>query len=549
MKKVLIFTLLCMSLSDTKGQVFNSIYNTFQTKCISCHSNTGRSGNLDLEGSGATLSDKKIAVFNNLFNKTPSNAAAAAKNYKLVYPGRADMSFLFHKINNGFEPALSLGANEGATMPRSGSSLTNTEKEFIRQWILYGANQNTTVPEGLVRAYYDTTGRALAAFPQGAPAPPAATEGFQIKMGPFFLAPQGRAGSELEYYQKHELLNLTQTQEVNRLNFLFSNYSHHFIIYNFTNNGGSAVPDGLRLDPNHSNVGLSAAVQEPTDLKLPAKTAFKWEAGRVLDLNSHYINYDATHVYKAEAYVNVYTQPVGTARQEMRSLLLANTNLNIPANNQTITAESSLQLGTGKIYTWGVMGHTHKYGTGYKVFRRLANGTKGEILYDAACSNGIPGCSAPSFDYRHIPMRYYEPFLPIALNPGFIHQASWRNYGTTAVNFGPTSNDEMMVLIVMYLTDTTGLPTAAVDLPLTDKEVTIAPNPMSDKTTLTWHTATIGRCRLRLFDLNGREVQSVQSFLGGESIDIQRNTLVGGVYIYQLEDTKGHRKQGKIVIE
>jgi Secretion system C-terminal sorting domain len=550
MKPFLIFTCLLINYLNVHGQVFDAIYTTFQTKCVSCHSNAAHSGNLDLEGSGATIADKKLAVFNNLVNKTPSNAAAAAKNYKLVYPGRADLSFLFHKVNNAFEPTLALGASEGASMPRSGTALTNTEKEFIRQWVLYGANRNTTVPEGLVRAYYDTTGRALEAFPQGAPAAPAANEGFQIKMGPFFLAPQGRAGSELEYYQKHELLNLTQTQEVNRLNFLFSNFSHHFIIYNFTNNGGATIPAGLRLDPNHSNVGLSAAVQEPTDLKLPAKTAFKWEAGRVLDLNSHYINYDATRVYKAEAYVNVYTQPVGTARQEMRSLLIANQNINIPANNQTVTTESPLVLGAvGQIYTWGVMGHTHKYGTGYKVFKRLANGTKGEILYDAACSGGVPGCAAPSFDYRHIPMRYYQPFLPIMLNPGFIHQASWRNYGNTAVTFGPTSNDEMMVLIVMYLTDTTGIPTAAVDLPMIAQEVTVAPNPMLDKTTLTWHAVVSGRCRLRLFDLNGREVQAPQSFLGGESVDIQRNTLATGVYIYALESESGQRKQGKLVIQ
>ncbi|MCB0683650.1 MAG: hypothetical protein KDC32_22530, partial [Saprospiraceae bacterium] len=59
---------------------------------------------------------------------------------------------------------------------------------------------------------------------------------------------------------------------------------------------------------------------------------------------------------------------------------------------------------SGEVFLWGLMGHTHKYGKGYKVYRRTG-GQQGELLYDASCPQGIPGCVSPYFDYQHIPMR------------------------------------------------------------------------------------------------------------------------------------------------
>ena len=82
-----------------------------------------------------------------------------------------------------------------------------------------------------------------------------------------------------------------------------------------------------------------------------------------------------------------------------------------------------------------------------------------ELIYDASCPNGIPGCASPFFDYQHIPMRYFEPLYTVqtGASGGFFHEASWLNDGPSPVWFGATSDDEMMVLVMMYLTDTTGL--------------------------------------------------------------------------------------------
>ena len=545
MKKPILHTLIVLiSPFLLRGQstvAFTKVYSIFQSKCISCHSNVQKAGGLDLEGNGA---DKSGIVFTNLVNKSPINLTANSKGHKLVYPGRIDKSFLFHKINADFDsyyPALT--ANEGLPMPQSGTVLSKTEKEIIRQWVLYGADKTTKIPEDRIRAYYDTLGRGIAAYETPPPAPSAA-QGFQIRMGPFFLAPQGTTGSELEYYQKWEL-SMANDVEVNRLDHLIGASSHHLIIYYFsTASAATTIPAGLRTEAYHSGISLVSAVQGKTDLLLPDKTAFKWEKNRILDLNSHYINYSANHVYKADAFLNVYTQPSGTAKQEMFSILVPNQNISIPNSGQTVTQEAQF-IFSGKIYLWGVMGHTHKYGTGYKVFKRLPNNAKGELLYDAACPGGIPGCASPYFDYQHIPMRYLLPLKAVDLNPGIIHQATWNNSGTKTLTFGPTSADEMMVMTALFTQDTLGL-TPTHDIRELE-DVQVFPNPMSEQLTVIL-PPSVKNAKIVFYDLLGREIKREEG-IETPIVEISRGNLKRGMYIYKVEDQRGYIKTGKISVE
>jgi Secretion system C-terminal sorting domain len=542
MKKPILHTFLLLILPFLlRGQstvAFPKVYSIFQSKCISCHSNAQKSGGLDLEGNGT---DKSGVVFSNLVNKTPINLAANSKGHKLVYPGRVDKSFLFHKINADFDayyPALT--ANEGLTMPQSGTVLTKTEKEIIRQWILYGADKTVIIPEGRIRAYYDTVGRGLAAYDIPPPAPTTA-QGFQLRMGPFFLAPQGTTGSEIEYYQKWEL-SLPNDIEVNRLDHLIGSSSHHLIIYYFsTPSAAATIPAGLRTEAYHSGISLVSAVQGKTDLRLPDKTAFKWEKNRILDLNSHYINYSANHIYKADAFINVYTQPNGTAKQEMMSFLIPNDKISIPTGS--VTQEAPF-IYTGKIFLWGIMGHTHKYGTGYKVFKRLPNGAKSELLYDAACPTGTPGCVVPFFDYQHIPMRYFQPLKEVDLNPGIIHQATWNNTGTKTLAFGPTSADEMMVLTALFTTDTTGLTSSKELVEL--EGVKVFPNPMSEQLMVSLPPSVL-KAKMVFYDLLGREIKREEG-IETQMAHIARGNLKQGIYIYKIEDQRGYIKTGKIIV-
>ncbi len=543
---LLLSTLPCLSAQST----FARVYDILQQKCINCHSNGNPQSGLDLEGSGASVTAKQTAVFNNIVGKTPANTHAAQKKYDYIYPGRPDLSFLFRKVNQGLEETISLHSDEKSTMPpATEDQLTNVEKEMIRQWILYGAPVNgIVVEEQLVDDYYNKNG--LAAFPGGPPPAPAPSEGFQIKMGPFFLPPAGNPGDEQEYFQKYEL-DLPEDVDVNRVDIKISNYSHHLILYDFKNvSSAQNVAPGLRTYPFHFDIGLVAAVQEQTNLNLPDGTAFPWNKDRVLDLNTHYINYSSTNTYKAEAYINIYTSEAGSAEQIMHTELIANTNIPIPNNGDRITHEQVVNYDLGDVFIWALMGHTHKYGRDYKVFRR-ENRQATELLYDASCPQGVPDCVSPNFDYQHIPILYFEPFLPLKMDfsNGLLHRAQWVNEGPTSVNFGLTSDDEMMVLVVMFLTDTTGvtLSTGTKEFNNELSDIAVFPNPAQSTVTFTL-PVDVGNYNLTLFDALGRQVFK-QSNLSQEVYTLDRNHLSRGLFFYRIETDKGRFKSGTLVFE
>jgi hypothetical protein len=522
-----------------------AVYEMLQEKCMQCHSGSSPQAGLDLQGSGSSAEERAQDVYQHLLQATPANPAAAAAGDAYIYPGRPDKSYLFKKINQGLEPTLSLSSEEGQAMPPEGHPpLSAVEKELIRQWILFGApGQGEVVEESLLQEYY--SGNALQSFPDGPPAPPAAGEGFQVKMGPFYLPP----GGELEYFQKYEL-DLPADLEVTRLDMAIGTFSHHFILYDFNTGGDANIPHGLRLGADHSNIGLVAAVQEPTDLKLPEGTAFFWDDQLVLDLNAHYINYSATAVYQAEVYLNVYTQETGTAAQEMITELISNLGIFIPNDGDPVSFSQTINPDAGEIYLWGLMGHTHQYGTGYKAYERLGGGSE-NLIYDGACPNGVPGCISPFFDYQHIPMRYFEPLRPIMMSPerGIRHEASWLNNGPEPVGFGPTSEDEMMVMVVMFTTDTTGVvSTSAPEAWNRQSLGTVYPNPSSGLLHLECPGVS-GPIDFQLLDVQGRAVYSQSLNATGGIASLQLPELPDGLYWYRLQDRTGRWAAGKLVLE
>ncbi len=561
MKKLsLLFSLFFFSLQISTAQLTAEVYNIFQNKCMTCHSNATQQAGLDLEGSGGTTTAKILDVYNNLVGVTPNqNPHAIDQGYEYIYRGRPDLSYLFRKITGDLEPTITLDTGvEGAQMPFNQPELTNVEKELIRQWILLGAPfQNTDaelptayvdqIPQ-MVDNYYNVSGTA--SFPNP-PAAPAADEGFQVKMGPFYLNPAGHSFSELEIFQKYGL-DLPSNVDVDRIDMQISTSSHHFIIYNFplasiANN----VKPGFRSEPDHTFISLTAAVQAATDLELPEGTAFKWTNNIILDLNTHYINFDASNTYQAEVYFNVYTQPAGTAAQEMHTDLVVNDGIFIPNNGNLTTIEEPVVTNDGEIFLWGMMGHTHQWGKDYKVYLRNPNGTKGDMIYDASCTlDGAPGCVAPFFDYQHIPFRYFEPLRPLDLNPGFIHEASWENNGPFPVTFGPTSDDEMMVLVMMYTTDTVGLnmpPTSIFNPKNLEKDVIVYPNPMNDIATVELAEG-MKDVRFTLYNTTGQEVQR-REHINDNVFTFEKGKLPKGIYLYRVESEDGRIGTGKIFIE
>ena len=526
------------------------VYEIFQSKCVSCHSNENPRAGLDLEGNGTTTIEKALDVYNKIVGVNPKNTTAKAKGYQYIRPGRVDKSFLFKKINQGLDQSMSLEEGEESPMPISGS-LTNVEKELVRQWIVWGAPlEGTVVVEEILEDYY--AGKGKASFPAEIPDAPDPSEGFQLKMGPFFMNPSG----EQELFLKYQLDNESDI-EVNRIEVDMSNFSHHFIIYDY-GTPAEAVPEGLRYNQNHTNdVNFVASVAEPSDIRLPEKTAYFWGPKHVLDLNSHYINYSTDQIYQSEVYINVYTQATGTAVQEMRSNLLPNTNINIPNTGDIITQSSTLRIPAflesiipQQIFAWNIGAHTHKYGAGYKIWTLKEDGEKENLIYDGSCPGGVPDCIVPFFDYQHIPIRTFDEFLPLNLGNGIFHEAKYINDGPEPVAWGPTSKDEMMLFAIFYVTDTTGLnlnlTTATKEVDPIFNGVKIFPNPMTDYATILLPT-DLGKVTFTLRDVMGRVLQTSTNN-NNPYIRVERNNLPKGIYLFTLEDELGRMYSDKLLV-
>ncbi|MEM7102208.1 MAG: T9SS type A sorting domain-containing protein [Bacteroidota bacterium] len=521
------------------------VYQILQTNCAtaSCHTGAAQAGGLDLEGTGPNDLTRLASLKSSLEFQAPTNATAASNGNSILYPGRVDKSFLFRKINEGLEPTLTLEAGE---MPSHGDAgLTDVEKEMIRQWILWGTPLTTeVVEESLLETYYNVGG--LQSFPSGPPPAPDPSEGIQIKMGPFFVPDVPNAN--IEVFQKYEM-DFPNDVEVTRVETFMSNFSHHFILYDYNSaSDASGQNHGFRFNPDHINVGVVKAIQEPTDLKLPQGAAFFWDHDHVLDFNSHYINYVGNVPYAAEVYLNIYYQDAGNAAQEMQAQVLANTNICVAPNGDETVFDQIINYPFGDVFVWGLMGHTHQLGTGYKIWLRESF-QQSTLIYDAACPFGEPGCASPYFDYQHIPMRYYEPFLPVTMNfqNGLIHEASYVNNGNSTVCWGPTSEDEMMVMVIMYMNDTTGVITSTEEIYNPLQEVKVYPNPMSE-TSIVELPPDAGTVNFVLYDLIGRELRRIND-INSPSFAIDRQQLLSGMYIYRLENEYGQFTSGKLMVE
>ena len=215
------------SLTGTSQNTWDLIYADMQTSCAtsSCHSNSAASS-LDLEGNGATAQQD---VYNNLVGTVPANSFAAGIGYKRVYPGDPYRSSLFRKVCDDLDDFVQLDIAEGGVMPPAGG-LDAKQKELIRQWILFGAPETGMVIDtAIISDYYNGNGV------DGVPNPIAAPDeedGYQIKLGPFFMEPL----DEVEYFLKYKIEN-PDTIEIHQVDVdLGQLYSHHFITYSFSNN-------------------------------------------------------------------------------------------------------------------------------------------------------------------------------------------------------------------------------------------------------------------------------------------------------------------------
>lgn len=537
MKNQLILALVFCSTSVLGQTTFDRVKVIFDNNCTTgCHSGANPDAQLNLSGSVEE-------VYNEIVNVTPLNPAAVTAEMKLVDPGYPERSFLFAKIAGDIDPIDHLIPAMGGLMPQNQSQLAYEEIELVRQWILYGTDtvSDYVNPQLLSDYYNGPTGMAR----MEPLTPPDPSEGFQIHYGPFFLNPL----EEVEYFYKFDT-RLTEAAEVDRVNIVINEFSHHTALYRYYPEADTNFVPGLR--PVNSIVDAAGVYyssdiigQWPNsqDLVLPEGTAFFWHENAVVDLNYHLPNYSTDSILAGEFYMNVYTNPSGTAQQEMKSFPVyyggsdPSALVLPPGISDSIYTIDQHETDTAYTwYMWSMMAHTHQFGQDYQVWLRNPDGTKGDNVYNGHY-DATYSFDQGFYDWEHPPFRTFDDeLLEVDFSNGLIHEATFSNPTNETVWFGLSTTDEMYVTYLQYVEEPI--------LGINDREglalnpLKVYPNPTNDAINLAFDMNSAEGYEVIVLNEHGQTVynQTYPSTVGRQRIGLSKADLelVGGLYLIRV---------------
>ncbi|WP_339812138.1 hypothetical protein [uncultured Imperialibacter sp.] len=407
----------------------------WDVSCVSCHS----PGTTFAKQSDLILSAEES--YEQLINRTPNNAAAKADGLQLVGDKGIESlykSFLWEKINiHDQEHFYQDHPQYGSLMPLGGV-LTNGELEFIRQWIINGAPKDGEIVD---RSILDdtTTFEVLPFEPLAVP-----DEGIQFHLGPFDVP----ANTDREMFS-YKLLNNPDPIFIKEVEFSMRPGSHHFILYNYTNNipelfvpksdyirdvydaKGEYVISTLLVMAYHQFVTgtqwprMRYAFPEGVALKVPANSGF--------DMNSHYAN-KTNEAVVGEVYANIYTTKEEEVAHVAEILNLNNDNINIPAKTKTsLTKEFRFDEERTIFQLWS---HAHSHMTEFRVYA-IGGENDGKLVYI-------------SYDWEHPPILQLDPPLVIPAKGGLKLVTTYDNQENRSLHLGLRSTDEMMILFGAY---------------------------------------------------------------------------------------------------
>ena len=432
--------MICMvimySCNDSDVHDDNSTFGLIQTSILntSCAISGCHLSKNDLSFLQHDLVLEKTVAYENLVSVLPENQSAREDGMLRVKPFSSDESLLFHKIHSNTDEHHS--NDYGLPMPLGLELLSQGQVEFIRRWIEAGAPREGVVVDD-ISLLDDKTLQPENFEPLDPPA-----SGIQLKIEKFEVAP----GFEREFFVYKKLGN-SEDIYVNRLQIKMRQNSHHFLLYDFTDEftakpGLDVVrdirnPDGslnyLNMLPMRYHVYMAGAQTPFMDYQFPDGVALKFPAGAALDFNSHYVNKQTVPI-EGEVFVNLHTIPNTSVQKVARTLNLGNTSFTLPPK-QKITISKTFTM-SSKTYIFALTSHTHQLGEKFVI--KIAGGDRnGEIVYT-------------NNDWHHPSIVSYTN--PIVLNPGegLTSDITYNNTKSTPVYFGLTSDDEMGIIFGYY---------------------------------------------------------------------------------------------------
>ncbi|MFN8278505.1 MAG: T9SS type A sorting domain-containing protein [Chitinophagales bacterium] len=544
MKYLLLPVTICSFLTGFSAGSYDLVYSILNTKCQNgaCHSATAAEA-LKFDGTAA-------AVYSALVNTTPGNAAAAASGDKIVRMNQPYNSYLLRKCASWLDSDLSLRTGEGDSMKTVyGTNISKKEAEYIRQWIMTGAPQTGNVVDtASINAYYDDP----TAIPF-ATKPIAPTNGMRIHVGPLFVP----IGTEKEWLLKSEVV-FPYDAEIKEIDGQLNIQSHHFLLFRFDDSTqAAAMPNGLRTvslsngtTSFDGNKQLTGAWQTSEEIHLPQGTALFWPKHTWLDYNYHSKNATG-HVLPVDFYLSLaYTEHLPTSTTiEMKSNLVNNPFFTIPAQSvKTLTMNDNDNGNNETRYIWMMSSHTHKYGTGFNIFKKdpAMPGNIGDTIYKGNFDYK-DGVDRGYYDWEHPSIRYFQPQYPIDMTKGIFCKTSYNNTGSSPVFFGLTTNDEMQLYYYMYtnyLPDANGI--SSVDA---NQLFRIVPNPMDHSGMLVYALDKGAAVSVVVTDINGKVVAqqtALQQAAGEQHYQLPAD-LSSGMYLAAVT-VNGQRSVQKFVV-
>lgn len=536
MKNLYLLTLVIAftSFQSLYAGTYQEVTSILETNCTfsSCHDAASPIAGLDFTASDANIHAQ-------LVNANPENSMASAAGLKLVDPGYPERSYLYHKINYGLHADSELDASMGGSMPTGGNAMSSADIETVRQWILYGAksNNDTDVDVSTLENYYNGDGLT----PLTPLAPPAAGEGFQLHFGQIFLDPL----EEKELIYRYDLGN-EDPLEITRIEVAMNSESHHFLFFNFEEGAENNQDQGIiPITFLSSATGQAVAITGdtkmiggwayPGDYSLPEGTAFSWPDNATLKFNYHILNYSSTGVLPAEIYVNIYTQPAGTAVMEMNSDFFLDNPNNLVLQPGETTKEWTFPFnvpGGDSIHIWTLGAHTHALGTDFDIFAWDQNGVGAQIYegfynLDYTVNQGF-------YNYAEPPFRIFDEFHSVGPGEGLHMVADFNNTTGGLVTFGLTTEDEMFGIFMQWLEgdisqlpqeeDSTGVSILETDI----VKWNITPNPAQDFVQINTDKST----EVSVYDAIGRVISRTQDITS--QLQLNTSEWKDGVYFVQI---------------
>jgi hypothetical protein len=141
------------------------------------------------------------------------------------------------------------------------------------------------------------------------------------------------------------------------------------------------------------------------------------------------------------------------------------------------------------------------------------------------------------------------PFMFFTGNPGI---TAFPAYTGCAVHIIYCNNTDHQIY---YLRNPNGNPGHCGGIPIginsleQDYQISVFPNPFTTETTIKIPLSKkVKNVELKIFNILGNEVQKI-SGINSNEINVERGTLLSGIYFYQLRNNSGNIALGKLIIE